>query len=233
MSDQRLIIHQDQNLLLLKMEMEDLELNQISLFSEKADLEKMLGEFHYRHSIELGSILLEILKIKMTNLKSKQEFNQAQNEYNSYHKVFEEDKKIPKNQLNEVESKELKTKYRKASQLCHPDKVSEELRDRAGNIFNELKKAYIMNDLKRVNEILLNLETGNPFEIVSENRSKISDIQSIISKLKREISKLEQEIDEIKKSESYRTIAAIDNWDNYFFNTKKFLQLELYNLTKK
>jgi vacuolar-type H+-ATPase subunit I/STV1 len=117
--------------------------------------------------------------------------------------------------------------------LCHPDKVSEELRDRAGNIFNELKKAYIMNDLKRVNEILLNLETGNPFEIVSENRSKISDIQSIISKLKREISKLEQEIDEIKKSESYRTIAAIDNWDNYFFNTKKFLQLELYNLTKK
>jgi hypothetical protein len=78
MSDQRLIIHQDQNLLLLKMEMEDLELNQISLFSEKADLEKMLGEFHYRHSIELGSILLEILKIKMTNLKSKQEFNQAQ-----------------------------------------------------------------------------------------------------------------------------------------------------------
>jgi hypothetical protein len=183
--------------------------------------------------MELGGLLLQILKIKMTNLKNIQEFKKAESDYNSYNNQFENNIKIIKQQLGEAESLELKINYRKACQLCHPDKVSEELKVNAAAIFNELKKAYIINDLKRVNEILRELNIGNPFKIITKNHSEIAYIQIHINKLKKEISELEHEIEGIKKSEIYKTIAAIDNWEIYFINTRKFLEIELLNLQKK
>jgi hypothetical protein len=233
MSDQRLNLHQNPNLLHLKKEMEYLEIILNNLINEKADLEKILGEFQYRQSMELGGLLLQILKIKMTNLKNIQEFKKAESDYNSYNNQFENNIKIIKQQLGEAESLELKINYRKACQLCHPDKVSEELKVNAAAIFNELKKAYIINDLKRVNEILRELNIGNPFKIITKNHSEIAYIQIHINKLKKEISELEHEIEGIKKSEIYKTIAAIDNWEIYFINTRKFLEIELLNLQKK
>ena len=40
-------------------------------------------------------------------------------------------------------------------------------------------------------------------------------------------------INEIKQSDTYKTVIAIDNWDAYFKKTKKELKLELEELRKE
>ncbi|WPC10980.1 hypothetical protein LEQ04_09980 [Riemerella anatipestifer] len=48
----------------------------------------------------------------------------------------------------------MKKEFRKATVLCHADKVADEFKDAAQRIFIDLKEAYDTNDLKKVSEIL-------------------------------------------------------------------------------
>jgi len=126
--------------------------------------------------------------------------------------------------------KELKKKFRKATFLCHPDKVSDEFKDVAQKIFIELKAAYDANDLKRVTEILDDLEKGNYFKTRSETVNEKYKLKAAIAKLKEQIKTLETEIVVIKESETFKTIISIDDWDEYFKLTKERLKKELKSL---
>ena len=86
---------------------------------------------------------------------------EAEEDYNTYHEEFESSKNEEIAKLTEDEQKELKSKYRKASKLCHPDLVSDEQKELATKLFAELSDAYERNDLEKVREILENLELGN------------------------------------------------------------------------
>jgi curved DNA-binding protein CbpA len=52
---------------------------------------------------------------------------------------------------------ELKKNFRKASTLCHPDKVTEEKKLEASQIFVELKEAYDQQDITKVSEIFIGI----------------------------------------------------------------------------
>ena len=97
---------------------------------------------------------------------------------------------------------ELKKAYRKASQICHPDRVSEDMKDVAEQLFIQLNQAYEKNDIARVNKILAELEQGI-FAPRSETVSEKSQLQSIITQLKFKIAQIETEIFEIKDRKSH------------------------------
>ena len=229
--NQQLSIWTDPEIAALKLEIKNLE-NQLNGFdNEKIELEKLLSEFQHRHTIELGEIILDILKLRKLKFKSdKSKFEEAENDERQYREQVNSEKEKEIFELTDEQKLELKKKFRKATVLCHPDKVVEEFKEAAQRIFIELKQAYDANDLKKVTEILDDLEKGNFFKTKSETVQEKDLLKAAIAKLKRQINILETEIITIKESDTFKTIIRIEDWDDYFQRTKEKLQRELEEL---
>ncbi len=229
--NQQLSIWTDPEIAALKLEIKNLE-NQLNGYdNEKIELEKLLSEFQHRHTIELGEIILDILKLRKLKFKSdKTKYQEAENDERQYREQVDNEKEKEIFVLTDEQKLELKKKFRKATVLCHPDKVADEFKEAAQRIFIELKHAYDANDLKKVSEILDELEKGNFFKTKSETVQEKDLLKAAIAKLKRQIKILETEIIAIKESETFKTIISIENWDDYFKRTKEKLQRELEEL---
>jgi hypothetical protein len=227
----QLSIWNDPEIAALKLEIKNLE-NRLNTFDiEKIELEKVLFEFQHRHTIELGNIILEILRLRKFRFKTDEaKYEEAKNDEQHYRERLNTEKKKEIYELTQEEKTELKKKFRKATFLCHPDKVSNEFREAAQRIFIELKDAYDANDLKKVTEILNELENGVTFKFKSETVSEKDMLKIAISKLSRQIKVVENLISSIKKSETYKTVQSIVDWDMYFNKTKEMLQRELAEL---
>lgn len=218
----------------LKKELKILETLLYSVDNEKVELEKILSDFQYRHSYELGSILLEILRLRMILFRVDQaKYEEAQRDEKRYREQVRLARKKPKFQLNTEEKKELKKKFRKATLLCHPDKVSEKLKDEAQGMFITLKKAYDLNDLNKVSEILTQLEKGNYFKSNSDYVSEKELLIVEIKKLRIRLKIRERKIISIKNSSTYKKIIAIDDWDVYFKDMRAKLETELEEIKKQ
>jgi len=229
--NRQLHIWTDPEIAALKLEIKNLE-NQINAFdNEKIELEKMLSDFHHRHTVELGEIVLEILRLRKLLYKDNEEkYAEAEKDEKEYRGQFEEEKERELFELNDEQKKELKKSFRKASTMCHPDKFSNEpaeVQKQAEFIFKELNEANAKNDLKKVAEILENLEKGI---LKTSKGDSISDkfiLRATIKKLKLRLNQLEEEIRNIKQSETYQKIMSIDDWDQYFEETREKLEQEL------
>ena len=232
-----LTVYVDTELAALKLELRGLELQLSSLEDEKAEIEKTLHDFEIRHNRELGEIILKILfhlkkklKEEAANDKSKeQEYKEAEKDYDEFNNNYASLKDEKINELIEEDKKDIKNLFRKASKLCHPDKVSEEQQEEAERIFKELNNAYKQNDLKKVKDILTNLEKGiflSKSDTVNEKAKLLVMVNQL--RLKRDL--MEEELNMLKASETYKTIATIDDWDEYFKTTKEKLSEQLKEL---
>jgi hypothetical protein len=227
-STQLSIINSEQEINALKLELKTLENQLYSLDNEKIELEKLLSDFQNRYTNELGDLLLEILRIrKLLYQSDKSKLEEAEEDEKQYREQVNSERKQKKYQLTDDEKKELKKKFRLATFLCHPDKVNEQLKDTAGEIFIQLKEAYNANDLKKVTKILSNLEKGNYFKSKSETISEKELLKVEITKLHKRITILENEILLIKKSDTYKTVIGIDDWEAYIRHMKIILETEL------
>jgi len=211
----------------LKLEAKVLEAEVNKLSDEKADLEKLIHDFGVRHNNELGELILKILRFRKSKAKGTPKEAEAEKDFNEYSKEYEFSKDEKINELTEDEQKELKQKYRKASKLCHPDVVSGGQKEFADKLFAELNAAYARNDLKRVREILENLEKGNFFFSKSDAINEKLLLKSEIEKLRMRIKELKEQMQVIKESEAYSTIESIDDWGEYFKAAKQKLTLQL------
>jgi len=232
--ENKIEIFNDPDVLHLKSELNELEQYFNQLTADKTEFEKLLSDFHNRHTVELGNIILEILKLRKLKFKSDRvKFEDAENDEKQYYEQVETEKKKHQYFLNDDEKIELKKKFRRATFLCHPDKVNDTFKDAAQKIFIQLKLAYEANDLNRVSEILNELEKGNYFKTKSETINEKDKLKAEIVKFKSQIQTLETEIAEIKESETYKTIIEIDSWDDYFKHTKEKLTMELEELNSE
>jgi len=229
--NQQLSIWTDPEIAALKLDIRNLE-NQLNSYdNEKIELEKLFSEFQHRHTIELGEIILNILRLRKMKLKlDKEKFEEAENDEKHYREQVDNEKEKEIFKLSDAQKLELKKKFRKATVLCHPDKVADEFKEASQRMFIELKQAYDVNDLKIVSEILEELEKGNYFKTKSETVQEKDLLKATISKLKRQIKNLETEIITIKESETFKTIISIEDWDIYFNRLKEKLQFELAKL---
>jgi len=200
------------------------------LSDEKADYEKLIHEFSVRHNKELGELIIKILQHRKEKAKGTPQQHEAEEDYDTYHKEFEAGKDEQIVILTDEEQKELKDKYRKASKICHPDVVKEEQKDLATNLFAELSTAYENNDLRRVREILENLEKGHFFITKSDAINEKQLLKGEMEKLRLRIKELKEQLQIIKESDTYKTVSSIANWDKYFDETKQKLRLQLNDL---
>ena len=229
-SYQQITIWNDPEIAGIRLERKILE-SQINAFdNEKIELEKVISDFQHRHTIELGEVILEVLRLRKIKYKNHKKETEAEEDFNNYSKQYETEKDKKQFELNEEEKLELKKKFRKATTMCHPDKVSEEQKAEAEEIFIELKKAYDEHDLEKVNQLLHDLENGKKFVSQADSISEKEKLKITLEKLKQKLKGIENEIISLKETEIFTTINNITNWDNYFTETKTQLEEELQNL---
>lgn len=224
-------IWNDPHLFALKLEIKNLE-NKINAYdNERSDINKTILEFQNRHAKELGELILEILSLQKIKYQfDKAKFQETEKDEKDYRKYFNSEKEKVVFELTIEEKKELKKKFRKATFLCHPDKINEVFKKEAEALFIELKGAYDLNDLSKVNEILELLESGKSFKSNSETISEKDALKAQIVKLEIKLKKLLSEIQLLKLSDAYKTIISIDNWEYYFEETKRELLAQLEQL---
>lgn len=102
-----------------------------------------------------------------------------------------------------------------------------EIQKQAEAIFKELNEANAKNDLQKVAEILANLEKGILSTTKGDKLTDKDKLRATVNSLRTKVKILETEIITIKESETFQTIININDWDDYFNNTKEKLQREL------
>ena len=228
---QQLSIWNDPEVAGIKLEIKILE-SQINAFdNEKIELEKVLSDFQHRHTLELGNLILEILKLRKIKFKNQPREQETEEDFNNYQEQFEIEKQKIQFELTDEEKLDLKKKFRKATTFCHPDKVNDEQKEEAERIFINLKKAYDEHDIDKVNQILKDLESGKLFQSNADTISEKDKLKIILENLKANLNRIEKEIFELKNNETFEIINNIKDWDNYFAETKEQLKDELNDLT--
>lgn len=169
-------------------------------------------------------------KEELENDEDAQEYEEFEEDYQEFSYEYENAKKQDRFELNEEEKAELKRLFRKASKLCHPDIVADELREQATAIMQQLNDAYGKKDLKKVREILYNLENGITFDIASDTINDKVRLKEKIKDVRERMDALKEEIEEIKSNESFTIIQEVDDLDSYFDQLKSELQEEYERL---
>ena len=222
-----LVAYVDAELSALKIEIRILELQVQALEAEKADIEKTLHEFSVQHSLRLGDLILKLLELRRAQAVTNDERTEADTDYDQYNREHTEIRQQPRFTLSDDEQRDLKRKFRKAAQLCHPDVVAEALKQQAESLFAELKTANDRNDLKRVSEILATLERGDTFVPRSEAITEKMLLKNERTRLQSLTATLQTDVQTLYQSETYQTISQLTDWEGYFVEKRQQLAEQL------
>jgi hypothetical protein len=223
-----------------------LELRLESLSDEKAELERRLITFNRRHDDALGDLIKRILKARAelarlhaadqkNNKKQKeaeavaQDAQETYEDYARQHEELQRAEPLPK--LDVETERELKSLYRKACGLCHPDKVAEKWKESAHRVFVDLQVAYKSNDLARVREIHETLAAGGLPGTRSTTLSAYEALKAAIAEMEYAIARLVTELKALQESDGVRLVDAAGaneaEWQSYFEQQQKGLESEM------
>lgn len=236
-----LISYDDKEVAGLRLELKILEAEYEELVLQNLSIEALVNDFNQKYYHSCGKLIKAVLwyraklqqnrvKEDLSNPEKRANFKEAKNDYEEFNKEYQEKIEEPLVELSEDDEKELKNLYRKASALCHPDKVSEEFKEHAGEIFKQLSIAYKAKDRKKVSDIYSALKTNKGISIFSDTVSDADKLRSRILKVKESIQMLHEKIKQAKQDETYQKIEIISDWDAYFRDVKRRLQDELLTL---
>lgn len=239
----------------LKQELTILEFQLTALSDRKVEIESQINGFLSQHHHRLGALLLRYQSLRLLKAKKRveevrkklteddknsetykrmeEEYSEARDEYERYHKHFEEQKEtksLP--ELSPEMKVEITRLYKKASMLCHPDRVADDRKEEAHFIFSELSDAYRARDLDAVRQMLERLEQGEVFPDRAATLSESNQLRRAISELRQKIMQLRDELNILIVSETWRTISKAGDWDIYFKDKEAQLQAEIAELEK-
>ncbi len=233
----------------LRFQLETLEFRLESLSDEKGDLDRRLITFNRRHDDALGDLIQRILKARAelarfiaarkkkvnenteaeADAQEAEDAEEAYRDYSRQHEELQREKPLPK--LDEEAERELKSLYRKACSLCHPDKLPEEKKAAAHRVFVELQNAYKCNDLPRLREIYAALKAGGIPETRSTALSEVEALKAAIAELEYAIARLVAELKALQASDGTKLMdtagATEANWQCFFEQQRETLEIEL------
>lgn len=233
----------------LRFLLEALELRLESLSDEKAELERRLITFNRRHDEALGDLIQQVLKARaelarLIVVGRKKDNGQQEAEatardaeatyrdYSKQHEDLQRTEPLPK--LDEEAEQALKSIYRQARSLCHPDKVPEDRKEVAHRVFTELQEAYKSNDLTRMREIHDALKAGGLTETKSTSLSEVEALKAAIAELDHAIARLVAELNAFQDSDGFKLMevagATEEDWQCFFKKQYETLDTELASI---
>jgi DNA repair exonuclease SbcCD ATPase subunit len=159
-------------------------------------------------------------------------FHQAQQDFEAFEETHQAIINEDRQALSDEEEQTLKAAYRRAARLCHPDLVSDELKDQAHRIMQALNLAKDKGDLAAVEEILYKLQNGLGFEVASNTITDKNVLRAKIAELRRRIDDLHAELAEMQQSTAVQVASVPADWDEYLNEKEAQLQSEHRRLSQ-
>lgn len=215
-----LVSYEDTEVYGLRLELKMMEAEYEELCIQKISIESMLNDFNQQYHHKCGTLIETILyyraKLQQQRAKAEREdqsktkaFKEARQDYNNFREENEEKTEEPLVELNKTDKDQLKSIYRKASTLCHPDKVNDEFKEQASEVFKQLNAAYKAKNLIAVEEILTVLNSKQEFSIFSDIISDAEKLRLRIVRISEKITIVEKAIVAIKDDEAYQVIEVV------------------------
>lgn len=232
-NNQQLMIYDDVNITALKLEIRYLEYQVVSYDGEKSAIEKLLHDFHHQYTLALDWYVRRALHLhKCIHELNQDKYSNATQEEQEYFERAKIEIERDVKKLSEAQQDDLKKTYRKIMQICHPDRVSDDLKARAGEISVIVREAYENNDLAKLQEIYEQVKKGI-FTAKSQMLNQLDKLKQQLEQLKQKIAILENEIIALKESEFYQKVMAIDDWSAYFAEQKAQFSDEIDRLEQE
>lgn len=234
-----LTIATDQEIAFLRLTLRGLELQVTALSDDKAEIERLIHAFSLRSSHEIGDLITRYLELRAEMLRrqatvdkdAEPEADSARADYEEYRDANEVARETPAPpQLPPEDIKELRRLYRQASQKCHPDKVDESDREHANRLFIQLQAAYRNNDIGSVRAIHAAVRDGHLFVDQSTTLTATESLGHAIAVLRRDLEHLAAQIHQLRRSDVYRTLKDLTDWDAYFAEQRVSLERAIEQL---
>jgi len=234
----------------LRLRLASLEFQLEALSNEKEELERRLILFNRRHDAALGELIERLLaararlaRIKAELVSESQEdpelevdleekaeaAEQAYRDYSEQHERLLEEPEPP--DLDAEGAMELKDLFRRATRLCHPDKVPDDQKARAHEIFLALQEAYRSNDVEEVRRIFEALRNNEMNLSVRSSVLSVShQLKAAIVQMEHKVSFVVRELQELRGSAAVLLMKQVgdaeDAWENYVGARTKELEEE-------
>ena len=219
---------------LVEMESALREAQLLALVDYHVEMEGTQNRFRREKLQHLGPKVEELLQLRCKSLgrdtasQQSKAYETATREYARFSESFKVARERPSvSELPEDAHEDLKGLYKKGSLLCHPDRVPEEHKVRATELFQQLSAAYREADLEGVREILNRIDKEGfgtsspriPFDRVGAMVSLIRLREAIATKV--------NEVWEIFSSEEWQKVEEYDDWNSYFEEEQRRLDEEI------
>jgi hypothetical protein len=188
----------------------------------------------------LGDIILQFLNLKIEWNKIREklgktfEYENLKEEFEEFEKEVKEAKEKYKRNLTKDEEKEIKELYKKGVQMCHPDKVQEQFKGKAHDLFIRLKQAFDDNNLAEVRRIVEALENGI-WELgpdISQVK-ELDKLEKLVQELKLKVEELKVRIEEFNASEDYQALLKAGSIEEYIRDQEIALKKDIVNYQEK
>jgi hypothetical protein len=231
---QSIVIYEDISIERIRWEIQLLEAEVLALEHEKSSIEKVIHEFNNAYQQAFGHIIVEILRLKKEKFKEEtyntksQEYEQAEYDFQNAQQEFKTAKENPIRILSDEDAADIKTMYKQAVKLCHPDKFTDAgKKKKAHEVFVKLQEAYQKNDFEKTKDILTMLKNGG---LQIDEIDRISNREVLLAHLKY----LKEQRDiflkltlALLKSREYKNVVSINKDKNFFAEEKIRLENEL------
>tara|TARA_R110002072_G_scaffold271879_1_gene431903 strand:- start:4652 stop:5911 length:1260 start_codon:yes stop_codon:yes gene_type:complete len=199
-----------------------------SIESELDDIEANIKE--QQNTVKQARTKTKFAKKAFEDSPEFKNYHEAEKEYDEFTRIHDEILQDERTKLTEEDEKELKLLFRKSARLCHPDLVTNDLKEQATEMMKQLNQARKQGDLSLVREIYESLKNGIAFVLASDKLNDKVQIQRRLEELRQVRQTVEIEIAEIEQSDTWVNLPDTKNWNDYFFDVKKQLKAELERL---
>ena len=222
---QQMAVFYDPKIGALKVELNFQESELTKLQIERDELSKEIDLFNARYLLEIGPLMEQLLYLKLQKLRKQVAQNpdlqplldKAELEFEEFNSFRDDASDGVLYDLSEEKQREIKRLYRKATLICHPDKVKEIHQEKAEEIFSKVTYAYKRNDLPRVKSITNYLEKSGGFDLKIDDYDSPELIKNKIEAVLIQQEETEDEIQLIQHSTALLTIQNIEgDWTDYF-----------------
>ena len=220
-----LVGYLDEQQTALRFELAGLEREITAQTLERDEMLEKMERFNRAFLTQCGAPLQEIFRLREAIARLELEkqrrastedeaLYQAFAEAQAARQAFEKDKaqseeaqaaEPPAAEISADEEARLKKAYRRASQLCHPDRVAAEFQAQAEALFKTLGQAYKRRDVAEVERILAQLQRG-VFTAASEALTDREALQTRIHELRASIDALNAEIAALAEDETWELL---------------------------
>jgi hypothetical protein len=210
-----------------------LEYRILAFDNEISEAEKIIRTFNHLFNKHLGALVEDILRMKKEHAYrnreeskyAESEYEEAKRRYNQYREESEEEESQPFFELDKGSEEELKKTYRAAVQLCHPDKVPDQHKEEAEELFKELSDANARKDIHKVEAIHEHLKKG----IFKYGYAEVKDaslLRAKVEALRYKLRQKETELEALHTSDAYKLSVEVEDLDAYFESQKTELTKE-------